>query len=129
MIVVDASVALAGLLAPGESREALRRERLQAPHLIDAEIASGLRRLVRTGRLATERATIALATWRVLGASRHPIAPLLQRIWELRDNVSAYDACYIALAERLDCRLVTADARLARAPGVRGPVTVVSASS
>ena len=56
---------------------------------------------------------------------RYPHDVLLERIWELRDNLTAYDACYVALAETLDCCLVTADARISRAPGIRCPITVV----
>ena len=67
----------------------------------------------------------ALNVWRRLGILRHPVFPLLERVWALRDNVSAFDASYIALAEALDCDLLTADARLSRAPGVECSITVV----
>ena len=75
--------------------------------------------------LAADDGWLALDTWRRLGVARHPIAGLLDRVWELRENVSAYDASYLALAEALGCGLLTADARLGRAPGVRCLVTVV----
>ena len=67
----------------------------------------------------------ALDTWRRLGVVRHPVGGLLDRVWELRENVSAYDASYLALAEALGCALLTADARLSRVPGLRCAVTVV----
>ena len=125
MIVVDASAALSALLNHGPARQSLAQERIHAPHLIDSEIASGLRRAVRAGRITPEAGGLALDTWRRLGVSRHAVYPLLRRMWQLRDNISAYDAGYVALAEWLDCVLVTADARLSRAPGVRCPITVM----
>jgi hypothetical protein len=67
----------------------------------------------------------ALDTWRRLGLTRYPAFSFLDRVWELRDNLSAYDASYVALAELLDCTLLTADARLGRAPGIRCAITVV----
>ena len=67
----------------------------------------------------------ALDTMRKLGVTRYPVFSILDRVWELRDNLSAYDASYVALAELLDCNLLTADARLGPAPGIRCPVTVV----
>jgi predicted nucleic acid-binding protein len=66
-----------------------------------------------------------LDTLRRLGMTRYPVFSLVDRVWELRHNLSSYDASYIALAELLDCNLLTADARLSRAPGIRCPVTVV----
>ena len=125
MIVVDASAAISGLLNAGAARQALAEQRVQVPHLIDAEIANGLRRLVAAHDIRADEGWAALDTWRRLGVSRHPTNGLLERIWELRDNVSAYDASYVALAEALDCALVTADGRLSRAPRLRCAVTVV----
>ena len=125
MIVVDASAALSALLRDGVARRALARERLQVPHLVDSEVASGLRRRVAAGAVAPEAAWHLLAAWQRLGMTRHPVVGLLARVWELRDNLSTYDASYIALAETLGCPVLTADGRLARAPGVRCPVTVV----
>ncbi|MGI8900400.1 MAG: type II toxin-antitoxin system VapC family toxin [Nocardioides sp.] len=63
--------------------------------------------------------------FRRLGMTRYAVFTLLDRVWQLRDNLSAYDASYVALAESLDCTLLTADARLSRAPGLRCPITVV----
>lgn len=125
MIVVDASAALSGLLNAGPARRALGYQQLHAPHLIDSEVASALRRRVRAQQLDAAAGWSILDTWRRLGMIRYPGVFLLDRIWELRENLSAYDASYVALAERLDCDLLTADARLSRAPGIRCPVTVV----
>ena len=125
MIVVDASAALSGLLNDGPARQVLSTEQLHTPHLVDVEIASALRRRVAADKLGAESAWAALDTWRRLGMSRHPMLAQLERLWQLRDNLSAYDATYVALAEALECPLVTADARLSRAPGVRCPITLV----
>jgi predicted nucleic acid-binding protein len=125
MIVLDASAALSGLLNAGPARESLAGEQLHAPHLIDSEVASGLRRQVASGSFSAETGWRALDNWRRLGLTRYSTRGLLERIWELRDNLSACDASYVALAESLGCALVTADARLSRAPGLRCSVTVV----
>lgn len=125
MIVLDASAALSALLNAGAARGAIARERLHAPHLIDTEIAGGLRRQVQMGSVETEQARSMLATWQRLGVSRYPTIGTLGRIWELRENLTAYDAAYVALAEALGCELLTADRRLSRATGVRCPVTIV----
>ncbi len=125
MIVVDASAALSALLNAGPARELLSSEQIHAPHLIDSEIVNGMRRQVATGSVTAEQAWAALDTWRRLGLVRHPVSTLLERIWQLRDNMSAYDASYVTLAEALRCAVVTADARLGRAPGSRCPITVV----
>jgi predicted nucleic acid-binding protein len=125
VIVVDASAALAALLNAGPARRSLAGEQLHAPHLIDAEVANALRRASAARRVDTEAAWRALDAWRRLGMTRYPAHSLLDRIWELRDNLSAYDATYVALAELLECSLLTADARLGQAPGIRCPVTVV----
>lgn len=125
MIVVDASAALSALLNAGAARDAVASEQLHAPHLIDSEVASGLRRRVSAQRLDGAAGWLALDTWRRLGMTRYPVFTLLERVWEIRDNLSAYDASYVALAELLGCSLITADARLSRAPGVRCPITVL----
>lgn len=125
MIVVDASAALAALLNAGPARRALATEQLHAPHLIDSEVANALRRETAARRLAADAAWSALDAWRRLGMTRYPAHSYLDRIWELRDNLSASDATYVALAELLDCSLLTADNRLARAPGTGCPITVV----
>jgi predicted nucleic acid-binding protein len=125
MIVVDASAAVAALLNDGHARRVLAAERVHAPHLIDSEIAGALRRLVHNNRISATDGWNALDTWRRLALMRYPTPGLLPRIWALRDKLSAYDASYVALAETLDCALVTADARLSNASGNRCPVTVV----
>ncbi len=125
MIVVDASAALAALLNAGPARRALGSEQVHVPHLIDAEVANGLRRQVRRGAVAPRAGWAALDTWRHLGMVRYPIFGVLDRVWALRDNLSAYDAAYVALAEQLARPLLTADGRLGRAPGIRCTVTVV----
>lgn len=125
MIVVDASAALAGLLNDGPARHALGAEQLHVPHLIDSEVASGLRRRVIAGQIGAHDGWVALDTWRHLAATRYAVHGLLARVWELRASLSAYDAGYVALAESLGCSLLTADARLSRAPGTRCPVTIV----
>lgn len=123
MIVVDASVlapALADDGADGDrARACLVGERLAAPALVDLEVVSVLRRAARGGKLDGRRAGQALADLLALPLRRGPHGPLLARIWELRDNLIAYDAAYVALAEALDSRLLTADVRLPRAVGVR----------
>ena len=125
MIVVDASAALAGLLNDGPARQALVSEQLHVPHLVDSEVASGLRRRVAAELIDATAGWTALDTWHRLGMTRYPIFGLLDRVWQLRDSLSAYDASYVALAERLGCHLLTADGRMSRAPGTRCPITVV----
>jgi predicted nucleic acid-binding protein len=125
VIVLDASAALSGLLNAGAARQSLAEERLHAPHLVDSEVAHGLRRQVATGRITASQGWAALDAWRRLGITRYATHGLLERVWQLRDNLTAYDAGYVALAEALDCSLVTADARISRAPGIHCPVTLV----
>jgi predicted nucleic acid-binding protein len=125
MIVVDTSAALSALLNEGAARSALASEQLHVPHLIDSEIANGLRRRVSAHQLRASDGWRMLAVWCRLGITRYPTFAILDRIWELRDNLSAYDASYVALAELLGCALLTADARLSRAPGIGCAVTVV----
>ena len=125
MIVVDASAGVAALLNAGPARDALSTEQLHAPHLIDPEIANVLRRKVAAGEVSASAGWAALDTWRRLGVVRYPVFAILERVWELRDNLSAYDSSYVALAEQLGVNLLTADARITRAPHVRCAVTVV----
>jgi predicted nucleic acid-binding protein len=125
VIVIDASAAVLGLLNDGDARAALAAGSVACPHLADAEVAHALRTQVLRGRMAVAEATAALEVWAQLGLERVGAVGLLPRVWELRENLSAYDATYVALAEALDAPLVTADARLARAPGPRCTVTVV----
>lgn len=126
MVVVDASVLVEALLIDGAARVRLAEANLQAPELIDAELLSVLRRLVLAGRLPEQHALQALATSQQLGLRRHASRHLWPRAWELRANLSAYDALYVALAEQLGATLLTADARVARAPGLKCPVEVMA---
>ena len=122
MIVVDASV-LAPALADDGPDGALARHRLYgekllaAPNLVDLEVVSVLRAAHRAGRLPVLRARQALVDLMALPLQRTRHAELLPRIWSLRENVTAYDAAYVALAELLKAPLLTADARLTRASG------------
>lgn len=129
-MVVDASIAVELLLntARGERLAARLGDGLEpicAPHLIDLEVANALRRYVARGRLSAESAEEALEHWRRLDVERHPHQAYLSRIWELRDNVSSYDAAYVALAEALSTTLVTGDRRLAGAPGTRARIDLL----
>ena len=92
-------------------------QRLIAPHLIDLEVVSAWRRLAAAGDLDERRAQLALGDLRALRIERVPHRTLLGRCWELRDNLTVYDAAYVALAELLNVTLLTADARLAGTPG------------
>jgi predicted nucleic acid-binding protein len=125
VIVADASAAVSALLNSGAARDLLASERVHVPHLVDVEVTSALRRSAAAGRMTAAQGSAALGTWRRLGVTRHAVTGLLDRIWELRENVTSYDATYVALAEALDCPVVTADGRLGRAPGLRCPVTIV----
>lgn len=125
MIVLDASAAVFALLNDGPARRLLAAEAIHVPHLVDAEVVSVLRRQAATGLLKSEHARQALDVWGRLGLIRYAAAPLLKRVWELRNAVTSYDAMYVALAENLDCALVTADARLSGANGPRCTITVV----
>jgi predicted nucleic acid-binding protein len=88
-----------------------------APHLLDVEFLHGLRRLVIAGAISEDRAADARLDYADLSIVRYPHVSLADRMWELRRGVTAYDAAFIALAERLGVPLVTCDARLSRAPG------------
>lgn len=125
MIVLDASAAVLALLNDGVARRALATDAVAVPHLADSEVSNALRLAVLGGRVKAKDAEAALALWAQLGMRRFAAVAMLRRVWELRDNVTAYDATYVALAEALDCTLLTADARLARAPGPKCPITVV----
>lgn len=121
MIVVDAS-ALVPAIADGtdvgrQRRQRLVGERLDAPDLILVESLSVIRRQSLTNLLTASQADQAMDDLLALPIIIHPTARLVRRAWELRGNVTPYDACYIALAEALDCPLLTGDVRLARAPG------------
>lgn len=123
--MVDASAAVLGLLNDGDARSYLADEPFACPHLVDSELLHTLRARVLRGEVAAADAERALGAWPRLGMYRVPVVGLLDRIWELRENLSGYDATYVAVAETLEAPLLTADARLARAPGPTCPVTVV----
>lgn len=125
MIVIDASAAVLGLLNDGEARAVLGEDAIVCPHLADSEIVNALRSQVLRGDITAALAEQAIDVWSRLGLERVGVLGLLGRIWRLRENLSAYDATYIALAEALEVPLVTADGRLGRAPGPRCTVTVV----
>lgn len=125
MIVLDASAVVLGLLNDGEVRRMLRDDAVVCPHLTDSEVVQALRAQVLRGDLDAREAGRAIEAWAGLGLSRLAVHGLLGRIWELRVNLSAYDATYVALAEALEAPLVTADGRLGRAPGPRCTIAVV----
>ena len=130
MIVVYASALLEFLLQTPlgmrvEARLLRDRDEFHAPHLADVEVTQGLRRLVRAGDVSPGRAAEALADLADFDLHRHPHLDLLSRAWKLRDNLTAYDAMYVALAEALDAPMVTCDAPLANAPGHRAHIEVI----
>lgn len=130
MIVVDASV-LVNALADDDADGDLARSRLladpdlHAPSLVDLEVLSVLRRQLRLGRLDNRRAELAVTDLRMLALTRYPHLELVSRVWALRDTLTPYDGAYVALAETLDCPLVTSDERLARASGSDCPVELL----
>lgn len=130
MIVVDASV-LANALADDGADGAIARSRLidavpiAAPDLIDVETVAVLRKRWIAGDLTDERFSDAIEDLEDLDLTRYPALPLMRRAFELRSNVTSYDATYVALAERIGCTLITADQRLAKAPTITCPVEVL----
>ena len=129
MIVLDASAAIDWLLQTAAGQRIERRiyshnETLHAPHLLDLEVGQALRRLVREGSVSADRADQAIEDLLDLRITRYPHFVLLPRIWQLRHNLSAYDAAYVVLAEHLGARLLTRDARLASASGHTAPIEV-----
>lgn len=130
MIVVDASVLANALADDTEDGDAVRARlldevELHAPHVIDLEVLSVLRRAVGADKLELRRAQLALDDLIDLRLTRYPHAPFARRIWSLRQNLTPYDAAYVTLAEELDCPLVTADGRLARSPRLPCEVELV----
>jgi predicted nucleic acid-binding protein len=130
VIVVDASVVVDLLLdsqdAPLVAGRVLRPGRtLHAPHLIDVELASAVRRYAALRVVSAEQGERALDELQAMRITRYPHGPLLARAWQLRDTVSAYDAMYVALAESLGAPLVTRDRKLGRAHGHRAMIEVL----
>jgi predicted nucleic acid-binding protein len=127
MIVVDASAVLEALLRTPAARAVERRlfepsQTLHAPHLLDVEVAQVVRRYAASSEIDVERGRMALAD---LPLHRYPHDFLLPRVWNLRDNLTAYDAMYVALAEALDAPLLTRDKRLAASPGHHARIELV----
>jgi predicted nucleic acid-binding protein len=129
VLVVDASVLAAALADDADdgdrARARLRGESLAAPDLVDLEVASVLRGRLAGGHISARRAGLALADLAALPLDRAASLRLVPRCWELRDNLTVYDAAYVALAEVLEVALLTADARLAGATGPACPIEVL----
>lgn len=133
MIVLDGSALVELLLntaagATVANRIADPAMSVHVPHLADVEVAQVLRRYASRGELDADEAAEALDGLQALDLQRHAHEPLLERVWSLRQNLSAYDAVYVALAEVLDTVVLTCDGRLARAPGLRHRIQLVNAS-
>lgn len=127
MTVIDASVVVDALVDASEAGEAARSElrgraALEVPAIFRAEATSALRRLVLAEHLSVGRATTALGQLRTVRTIEYPFEPFLPRVWQLRSQVTVYDAWYVALAEWLGTELVTADRRLSAIVGLRCPV-------
>ena len=130
MIVIDASALLEALLRTPAAKAVERRlfeqrQTLHAPHLLDVEVAQVIRRYAAAGELDAERGRAALADLADFPIRRYPHDFLLPRVWELRNNLSAYDAVYVALAEVLNAPLLTRDRRLAAAARQHSRVELV----
>jgi predicted nucleic acid-binding protein len=130
VVVTDAGVLVAVFVDDGMwgdiARARIRNEDLAAPEVIDLEVTSALRGLLRAGKVDELRALMALADLRRLPLRRASHQGLVSRCWELRDNITVYDASYIALAEMLGTTLVTTDARMSRAPQKSCRIEVLS---
>lgn len=131
MLVVDTSAVLAALAADEPDPALVQRLAgdgdLHGPHLLDTEVLHALRRMTISGAIGEDRAADALTDFADLAVVRYPHEPLNDRVWELRHNLTAYDATFVALAEALGVPLVTCDRRLAAAPGHRADVEVFGA--
>jgi len=133
VIVPDASVLIPALIDDGGdgalAREVMEADGdLHAPYLLDVEVVSALRKLTRGQVLTASRAERAIEDYDDVAMTRYAHLGLVPRIWQLRDNLSSYDATYAALAEALGCTLLTADAKLAGASGVRCTVRLIGSS-
>ena len=131
MIVVDASVLATAIGDDGADGRRARRELragapLAAPDLVDVETVAALRKRWLGGDLSDRRFSVAVDDLTDLDLDRYPTLPFMRRTWELRAGFTVYDAAYVALAETLDCELLTADRRLQQAHGPRCAVRLVS---
>ena len=130
MIVVDASAVVELLLQTHvgkkvEARVLVPNEQMNAPHLLDVEATQALRRLTQLKSITASRGKEALSDYAALAIRRAGHLDFLDRMWKLRENVSAYDASYVALAEALDAPLVTCDGKLARSQGHRAKIELI----
>lgn len=130
MIVVDASALIEALLRTPAAQDVEGRlfapgQTLHAPHVLDVEVAQVIRRYTANGEINAERGRLALADLADLPLRRYPHDFLLPRIWDLRNNLTAYDAAYVALAEALDAKLLTRDRRLAAAAGHHAHIELI----
>jgi predicted nucleic acid-binding protein len=130
VIVVDASAVIEWLLWTSRGIRIYQRlfskaVTLHAPHLIDVEVAQVLRRYARDGIITVQRGQEAIEDFSDLSLHRYPHDFLMPRVWELRPNLTAYDAVYVALAEVVNAPLVTCDAKIASAPGHHAFVEVI----
>jgi predicted nucleic acid-binding protein len=134
VIVLDASAVVELILQTPAGRSVADRIAdpavgLHVPHLLDLEVAQALRRYAHRGEIDAAEAAEVLGHLRALDLQRHGHEPLLDRVWELRDNLSAYDAVYVALTEVLDATLLTCDRPLSRASGLAARIEFVEPSS
>ena len=118
MIVIDASVLIAAFVEDSNeavwARQIASEPELHSPELVMAEVANGLRRSERIQTITSVEADLARSDLLRLGLKLHSFAPFAERIWEMRHNLTCYDAWYVALAESLDCPMVTLDRRIGR---------------
>jgi len=130
LIVLDASAAL-DLILPSPLSQRIRpalfhhEGEVRSPHLIDLEVLSGLRRQLALREIDIHLARRAREDFEDLQIQRYPHQPFQNRIWELRNNLSPYDAAYVVLAESLDCQVLSTDARLAASPGMKSRIFLV----
>lgn len=126
--VVDASTVVAALVDDGSigrwAEDSLTAAVLAAPHLLPAEVTNVIRRALAAGEISAQDAALALVDLADIDIVLFDFAPFATRVWELRANLSAYDAWYVALAEELGYPLITLDRRLARTPGLSCPVVL-----
>lgn len=127
MIVLDASAAVDYLIDGGEGGDWVRRTiedeaDVAAPHLIDLEVLSSLRKREARKEVTRRRAIEAISDFRDLAVARYPVTDLIERIWELRLTLTPYDAAYVTLSEALGVALITTDERLARSHGHKAEI-------